>query len=186
MDGWFNLQTLDISMVLSSASCLCTSYFWFIKNRRERAKLEFHQLGNFTVSSREALGNPGFKRVWFQQFRPGSVLIVNQSTRQNSVVIFDCFLATPDGEVAGDWGYVEEDEPPWNVGPESSIAFHPCCAFDVPEDLELPENPSFRIEFITASGQRFSQTFHKYAPIRSKLAQSRAKGNATQSLARAA
>ncbi|MEM6470654.1 MAG: hypothetical protein AAF802_13940 [Planctomycetota bacterium] len=184
MNGWFDFQMIDLSMVLSGASCLCTSYFWFVKNRRERPNLEFHQLGNFTVSTRDSLGNPGYKRVWFQQFRPGSVLIVNQSSRQNSVVIFDCFLSTPEGEIAGDWGYVDDDEPPWNVGPETSIAFYPCCAFDVPEDFELPENPSFRIEFITAAGHRFSRTFQKYAPIRSQVAQKRARGK--QSLNRAA
>ena len=65
------------------------------------------------------------KRLCLQQLETGGVLIVNHSTRQNSVVTFDCFLHTPRGTIAGDWGYGGEDKPPWNVGPESTIAFSP-------------------------------------------------------------
>ena len=46
--------------------------------------------------------------------------------------------------VKGFWGWSGEDKPPWNIGPESTIAFSPACFFDVPEDFEVPENPEFR------------------------------------------
>ncbi len=117
------------------------------------------------------------KRLCLQQLDTGGVLIVNHSTRQNSIVLFDCFLETDRGEILGDWGYSGDDKPPWNVGPESSIAFSPACFFDVPEDFEAPENPKFRIQFITASGKPF---FHHFAKQAARF------GAANQTSARAA
>ena len=104
------------------------------------------------------------KRLCLQQLDTGGVLIVNHSTRQNSVVLFDCFLQTEGGPIQGDWGFSGDDKPPWNIGPESTIAFSPACFFDVPEDFEVAENPEFQIQFITASGKRFSHRFTKQAP----------------------
>jgi hypothetical protein len=84
---------------------------------------------------------------------------------QGNCMRFRCFFLswTRDPKL-GDWGYTGDDKPPWNVGPESTIAFSPACFFDVPEDFEMPENPEFRIQFITASGKRFSHRFAKQAP----------------------
>ncbi|MFT5525719.1 MAG: hypothetical protein ACI9HK_003689, partial [Pirellulaceae bacterium] len=119
---------------------------------------------NFRTSCRRHPEREGVKRFCLQQLDTGGVLIVNQSIRQNSIVLFDCFLKTSDGEIHGDWGYAGEDKPPWNVGPETSIAFSPSCFFDVPEDFEVPGNAEFRIEFITASGMTFSHDFTQQAP----------------------
>ena len=156
---------IDLSMLLSTGSFLCTAYFWFIKARKERPNLEFYQLSDYRSVCRRHPEREGVKRFCLQQLGTGGVLIVNHSTRQNSVVLFDCFLITDDGrEIQGDWGYSDEDKPPWNVGPESTIAFSPACFFDVPEDFEIPKNPTFRICFLTASGGQFSHTFTKEAP----------------------
>ena len=156
--------TLDIQMVFSSFSLVVTTYFWFVKARKERPNLEFYQLSDFRTACRRHPEREGKKRLCIQQLDTGGVLIVNHSTRQNSVVLFDCYLHTDDGVVQGDWGYTGEDKPPWNVGPESTTAFSPACFFDVPEDYEVPDNPEFQIQFITASGKRFSHRFTRYAP----------------------
>jgi hypothetical protein len=161
MDG-----SIDLNLVLSGLSLLFTGYFWLVRSRKERPNLEFFQLSDFRCSCRRLSDREGVKRLCLQQPGTGGVLIVNHSTRQNSVVVFDCFLKTPSGEIAGDWGYSGDDQPPWNVGPESTIAFSPACFFDVPEDFEVPENPEFRIQFLTASGKPFSHRFTRQAPRR--------------------
>ena len=159
MDG-----AIDYSVLLSGTSVLFTTYFWFVKASRERPNLEFYQLSDYRSACRRHPEHKGLKRLCLQQLDTGGVLIVNHSTRQNSIVVFECFLKTARGEIEGDWGYSGEDKPPWNVGPESTIAFSPACFFDVPEDFEVPENPEFRIQFITASGKQFSHRFAKQAP----------------------
>ena len=166
MDG-----LIDFRMLLSGASFLFTTYFWFVKARKERPNLEFYQLSDYRAVCRRHQEKHGMKRLCLQQLDTGGVLIVNQSTRQNSVVLFDCFLLTERGEIQGDWGYAGDDKPPWNVGPESTIAFSPACFFDVPEDFEVPDNPKFRIQFITASGKQFSHRFAKRAPRFSSASQ---------------
>ena len=155
---------IEPRMLMSAASLVFTTYFWFVKARKERPNLEFYQLSDFRAACRRHPEQEGLKRLCLQQLDTGGVLIVNHSTRQNSVVLFDCYLQTDRGEIQGDWGYSGEDKPPWNVGPESTIAFSPACFFDVPEDYEVPDNPQFRIQFITASGARFSHRFTKQAP----------------------
>jgi len=157
-------SVMDPRMLLSGASFLFTTYFWFVKARKEKPNLQFHQLSDFRSACRSQPGLKDRKRLSIQQLDTGGVLIVNHSTRQNSIVLFDCFLKTGRGEIQGDWGYSGEDKPPWNIGPESSIAFSPACFFDVPEDYEVPENLQFRIQFITASGMKFSHRFTKQAP----------------------
>jgi len=159
MDG-----TIDLPIALSGVSLIFTTYFWFVKARKEKPNLEFYQLSDYRSSCRRHPEYKGMKRLCLQQLDTGGVLIVNHSTRQNSIVLFDCFLRTGRGEIQGDWGYSGDDKPPWNVGPESTIAFSPACFFDVPEDFELPENPEFRIQFITASRKQFSHRFTKRAP----------------------
>lgn len=155
---------IDFRMLLSGASFLFTTYFWFVKARKEKPNLEFFQLSDYRTACRRHPEIEGKKRLCLQQMDTGGVLIVNHSTRQNSIVLFECFLKTEQREIAGDWGYGGDDKPPWNVGPESTIAFSPACFFDVPEDYEVPENPEFRMRFITASGKTFTHTFTRKAP----------------------
>ena len=162
MDG-----SIGIEMVMSGASCLFTSYFWLIKARKERPSLEFFQISDFRANCRRHPELEGTKRLCIQQLDTGGVLVANHSTRQNSIVLFDCILLTDHGAIQGEWGYSGDDKPPWNIGPESTIAFSPACLFDVPEDFEVPENPRFQIQFITASGKRFSHQFTKQTPRRS-------------------
>ena len=166
------MGTIDFGVLLSGISLLFTAYFWFVKARGERPNLEFYQLSDYRATCRRHPESTNLKRLCIQQLDTGGVLIVNHSTRQNSIVLFDCYLKTERGEVQGDWGYSGEDKPPWNIGPESTIAFSPACFFDVLEDFEVPENPEFRLEFITASGKTFSHDFTKLAPrLRSETRQ---------------
>lgn len=150
-------------IIFSSLSLLVTGYFWLVRIRRERPQLAFHQLSDFRVHCRRIPSCENQKRLCFQQLDTGGVLIVNHSIRQNSIVLFECFLPTADGVIEGDWGYSGEDKPPWNIGPETSLAFSPACFFDVPADYEIPENPSVYLRFVTASGKRFTHRFTKQA-----------------------
>lgn len=159
MDGM-----IDFGMLLSGASFLFTTYFWFVKAHKERPNLEFYQLSDYRASCRRHPEHDDKKRLCLQQLDTGGVLIVNHSTRQNSVVLFECYLQTERGEIRGDWGYSGEDKPPWNVGPETTIAFSPACFFDVADDFEIPDQLEFRIRFITASGRHFSHQFSKRTP----------------------
>ncbi len=159
MDGFGSTE-----LVLSGLSFVFTSYFWLVQARRERPRLQFYQLRDFRVVTRRHPNREGMKRLCVQQLGTGGVLIANHSTRQNSIVMFACHLKTPQGNIPGDWGFSGDDSPPWNVGPESAIAFSPACFFDVPEDFEVPENVQFEVRFITASGRRFSHTFTQLAP----------------------
>lgn len=157
-------ELVDIRTLLSGASFLVTAYFWFVKARKEKPNLVFYQLSDYRDGCRRHPELEHSKRYHLQQLDTGGVLIVNHSTRQNSIVLFDCYLQTDMGEIRGEWGYSSDDKPPWNVGPESTIAFSPAFFFDVPEDFVPPTNPTVRVEFITASGTRFSHQFRKAAP----------------------
>ncbi|QDU38458.1 hypothetical protein Mal4_27850 [Maioricimonas rarisocia] len=159
MDG-----TIDVRMVLSGISFAVTSYFWLVQARKERPRLEFYQLSHFRLTNRRHPEQDHMRRLCFQQLETGGVLAVNHSTRQNSIVLFECWLLTPAGEFRGDWGFGGDDRPPWNIGPETTIALSPACFFDVPADLELPENPIVQVDFITASGKTFSHHFTQEAP----------------------
>ena len=157
-------STIDLRMLFSGLSFVFTTYFWFVKSKKERPCLQFYQLSNFRVVTRRHPEREDRKRLCIQQLDTGGVLVANHSTRQNSIIGFECFLLTDEGLVAGDWGFSGEDKPPWNVGPESSISLSPACFFDVPSDYEVPEDPEFHIQFITASGKEFSHRFTKQAP----------------------
>ena len=159
------MESISWELLFSSLSFVVTVYFWFVKARRDRPNLQFHQLSNFRTSCRRHQERDGIGRLAIQQLDTGGVLVVNHSTRQNSIALFRCYLETDDGFlIEGDWGYVGDDKPPWNIGPETSIAFSPACFFDVAEDFDVPENPRFRMDFITASGKTFSHRFAKQAP----------------------
>ncbi len=151
-------------IILSVVTFVFTAYFWLVKARGERPNLRFYQLNNFRAVCRRIADGQGRKRLCIQQIDTGGVLIVNHSTRQNSIILFDCHLVTSDGLIQGDWGYGGDDRPPWNVGPESSISFSPACFFEVPEDFEVPDDLEFRLHFITASGKQFTHRFYKQAP----------------------
>ena len=91
-------------------------------------------------------------------------MIANNSTRQNSIVLFDCWLLLPGGEqIHGDWGSVGDDRPPWNIGPESTIAMGLACFFDVSQDFEVPDSFEIGVEFISVSGKRYAHTFTREA-----------------------
>ena len=154
---------IEAELVISCMSLLVTFYFWAIRVRKERPNLEFYQLSNFRTSCRRVPDRSDIKRLTLQQLDTGGILIVNHSIRQNSIVLFECFLVTDNGLLEGEWGYSGDDKPPWNIGPETSIAFSPACFFDVPPDYEVPENPVFYLRFITASGKRFTKRFTKEA-----------------------
>ena len=156
--------SLDLKMIFSGLSLVFTGYFWLVKARKERPNLQFYQLSNFRLSTRRHPQREGWKRVCLQQLGEGGVLAVNHSTRQNSLILFDCFLVTERGTVQGDWGYGGDDRPPWNVGPESTISLSPAMFFDVPDDFPVPDAPEFYADFVTASGATFSHCFTMEAP----------------------
>ena len=155
---------IDVKMIFSAFSFVLTSYFWLVKARKERPCLEFYQLSDFRLTTRRHPKRDGWKRVCISQLDTGGVLAVNHSTRQNSIILFDCYLQTDLGRVQGDWGFSGEDKPPWNLGPESTISLSPAFFFDVPEEYDPPESPEFSASFVTASGKRFSHRFSLEAP----------------------
>ena len=132
--------------------------------RKERPHLEFYQLSDFRAACRRHRDRDGAKRLCLQQLDTGGVLIVNHSTRQNSVVLFDCLLRTDSGVIHGDWGYSGDDKPPWNIPPQSAISLSLACFFDMPDDYEVPEDLRFRVEFVTTSGKRFPHVFSRNLP----------------------
>ncbi len=149
---------------MAGGSALMTGYFWLVRSRREKPKLEMYQLSNFRASLRSQQGSEDKKRLCISQIDTGGVLIANNSTRQNSVLRFDCYLQHQGRKIKGDWGFSGDDKPPWNVGPETTIAFSPACFFEVPEDYETPEDLAFRIELVTVSGKRFGETMSLETP----------------------
>lgn len=159
------MDSIDIATMMSAVSMIFTAYFWFVKARRDRPNLQFYQLGNFRTSLRRHPELDDRKRFSIQQLDTGGVLIVNHSTRQNSVVLFECVLHTDSGDIVGEWGYTGDDKPPWNIGPESTVAFSPACFFDVPAEFEQPLPIKFTLNFLTASGRCFEHGFTEEAPV---------------------
>lgn len=156
----------SVEAVLSVGSFGFTAYFWLVKARREQACLRIFQLQNFRASVRRAGGHgESGKRLCVSQVGTGGVLVANDSTRQNSIIRFDCYLLLDGKVITGSWGYIDDDKPPWNLGPESTIALSPACFFPVDDDFEVPDDLRFRIEFITVSGKRFGHDFGLEAPV---------------------
>ncbi len=158
-----SLPLPSLESVLSVFSVLMTGYFWFVKARRERPDLQIYQLRDFRSSLRRGT-EPNTKRLCLTQVDGCGVLIANNSTRQNSIIRFECFLTSGESKLKGRWGYVDNDTPPWNIGPESTISLCLACFFDVPEDFEIPENMAFRVEFLTVGEKRFPHEFSLRAP----------------------
>jgi len=160
---------MSIEMVLSVLSTVVTGYFWFVRVRQERPNLKVFQVRDFRAAlrGRGRRGGDGerkAKRLSLTPMELGGVLVANNSLRQNSIVRFDCFLRYEQAWVKGSWGYLNDDKPPWNIPPQTSIAISPACFFDVPEDYDVLEDLHFRVEFVTASGRRFAHKFSLKAP----------------------
>ena len=141
-----------------------TAYFWLVKARQERPRIKAFQLRDFRATLRRGDPEQGIKRLCVTQVDSGGVMIANDSSRQNSIVLFDCFMNDRGHWIKGTWGYMEDDKPPWNIPPESAISLSLACFFDVPENYETPDDLELRVEFITVSGQRFPHTFRLKAP----------------------
>ena len=134
--------SMSVETVLSVFSATVTAYFWFIKSREEQPRLSVFQLHDFRASLRRGNSenqNNQTRRLGLAQVLPGGVLVTNHSIRQNSIVRFDCQLEDQGRWIKGNWGYVEDDKPPWNLAPQSSIAISLACYFDVPEGFEIPD-----------------------------------------------
>ena len=86
------MEEASIELILSVASFSITIYFWLVKARRERPQLRIYQIGGFRAYCRRHQQRDDVKRLGVQQLDSGGVLIANNSTRQNSIVLFDCWL----------------------------------------------------------------------------------------------
>lgn len=158
----------SIELLLSVASFAITGYFWLIQARRERPQLTMYQVSGFRAACRRNPQRDNCNRLCVQQLDSCGVLIANNSIRQNSIVMFDCWLLLPDGqEIRGDWGSVGDDKPPWNIGPESSASMGLACFFDVPSDFKIPDSYQIGIAFVTASGKSHRHTFSPNLPVHS-------------------
>lgn len=155
---------VGIETVLSVASLGITIYFWFVQADRERPRLRFFQLGDFRASLRRVQGQEGMRRLCVQQADSCGVLVANDSTRQNAIINYECAFRHGGKWVKGDWGYVDDNKPPWNIGPESSIALGLAFFFDVEEGFEVPPQIEFRVIFNVVSGKRFVSSFWLKAP----------------------
>ena len=162
----WNLAQSQFGMetIISVVSFVLTIYYWFVQASREKADLHIFQLMDFHAVCRRVPGREGVRRLCVQQVDSCGVLIANNSTRQNSIVLFECSFRHEGRAIHGDWGYVENDKPPWNIGPESSIALGLACFFDVPEDFEVPDDLLFRVAFVMVNGRRFTHDFSLKAP----------------------
>ena len=158
------MPPMSVEMVLSVFSTVVTGYFWLVRARQERPNLKIFQLRDFRATLRSSEGERKAKRLNLTPMELGGVLVANNSLRQNSIVRFDCQLSYAGGWLKGSWGYLNDDKPPWNIPPQTSIAISPACFFDVPEDFEVGDDTQFRVEFVTASGRRFSHRFTMKAP----------------------
>ena len=157
----FDINNIRPEMVLSILSLVMTVYFWLIKSRKERPNLKVFQLWSFGSSPGRENEN-GTKTISVYPMESGGVLVANNSTTQNSIIKFDCYLRDGKQWVKGVWGYQNNDKPPWNIAPQSTIAISPVCFFDVRKDFEMKDDSVFKLEFITISGKRFSFLFqHK-------------------------
>lgn len=160
------MSDAPVELVLSTASFAITCYFWFVQARREKAQLHIYQIGNFKAVCRRHPQQQDLRRLCVQQLDNAGVLIANNSSRQNSIVLFECTFIPPVGNrFRGDWGTVGDDRPPWNIGPDTTIGMGLACFFDVPSDFEVPDGFVIEVDFVTANGDRFRHVFFEEAPI---------------------
>lgn len=153
-----------IETILSVTSLVITVYFWFVQANRERPDLRFFQLTDFRAVTRRVPEQEGVRRLCVQQLDSCGVLVANNSTRQNAIINYECAFLHQGRTLQGDWGYIDDNKPPWNIGPESSIALGLAFFFDVEDDFEVPAQIEFHVSFITVSGKRFESRFWLKAP----------------------
>jgi hypothetical protein len=155
----FDIQQIRFEVFLSALSLVVTFYFWVIKARSEKPSLKIFQLWSFGSSPGRENAEQGTKTISVWPMESGGVLVANNSTLQNSIIKFDCYLKVADKWVKGTWGYQNQEKPPWNIAPQTTVALSPVCFFEVPKDFEMKDNAVFRIDFITISGKRFGHIF---------------------------
>lgn len=160
----FAQSSIGIETLLSIVSLGITLYFWFVQANRERPRLRFFQLGDFRANLRRVQGQEGMRRLCVQQMDSSGVLVANDSTRQNAIINFECAFRYNGRWIQGDWGYVDDNKPPWNIGPESSIGLGLAFFFDVEENFEIPAQIEFRVIFKVVSGNQFASSFWLKAP----------------------
>lgn len=169
---------VGIETILSVTSLVVTLYFWFVQANRERPDLRFFQLTDMRAVTRRVPGHEGVVRLCVQQLDSHGVLVANNSSRQNAIVNYECSFQYQGQTVVGDWGYVDDDKPPWNVGPDSSIGLGLAFFFDVAEDFEIPDQLEFSVTFFAVNGKRFDSRFWLKAP---RLSVQRTSGSHSQS-----
>jgi hypothetical protein len=162
--GQLPLPVVSYEAILSVLSISLTAYFWMVKARRERPSLEFFQMRSFRANLRRGEEGSNTKRLGLTQIEQCGILIANNSTRQNSIVRFNCSFKYQGASIKGYWGYMEDEKFPWNIAPESAIDVRLACFFDVPEDFEIPDDMDFRVEFLTVGGRQFGHTFSLRVP----------------------
>lgn len=157
--GQLPVPVLSYEAVLSVVSLGLTTYFWLVKARRERPSLQFFQMRSFRTNLRSNRDDSNTKRFGLTQVEQCGVLIANNSTRQTSIVRFDCHFEWRGRTIKGYWGYMEDEKFPWNIPPESAIDIRLACFFDVPDEFEVPDDLEFTVEFITVGNRRFAHRF---------------------------
>jgi hypothetical protein len=163
----FNLNSLSewLAIMLAVLSICITVYHWVITMNREKPDLSFYQLNNFRSTIYGANSKKhDWKRLVFSQISTDGTLVANHSALQNSIVYFKCKLKYGSKSVDGDWGYLGDNKPPWNIPPQGSISLSPTCTFKVPKAFVKPDDYKLEIKFATTSGNGFVHTFLKEAP----------------------
>ena len=115
--------------LMAGGSAAMTAYFWLVRSRREKPQLDLYQLSNFRPSLRSQPGKEDVKRLCLAQIDTGGVLIANNSTRQNSILKFECYLDHQGERIQGDWGYGGEDKPPMECGARDHHRLQPSLLF---------------------------------------------------------
>ncbi|MGE3807260.1 MAG: hypothetical protein AB7K24_21565 [Gemmataceae bacterium] len=156
--GYF--PSITVESALSVGSALMTSYFWLVRARRESPCLTVFQMQDFRALPRRGDPERKTKRLCFSQVSPGGVLVANNSVLHNSIIRFDCELKLDKQWIKGDFGWLNDEKPPWNLPPQTTIALSIACFFEVAEDYAVPEDAEFRVAFQTISGKKFPHTFH--------------------------
>lgn len=154
-----DMKQIPFEILLSGLSLVVTFYFWLTKARGEKPNLKIFQLWSFGSSGGRVDEAAGTEKISVWPMESGGVLIANNSTLQNSIIKFDCYLKLDNKWVKGTWGYQNNEKPPWNIPPQTTVAISPVCFFEVPKGFQMKEEAVFRIDFITISGKRFGHIF---------------------------
>jgi hypothetical protein len=153
------MPTLSTDSLMSGFSAVLTGYFWLVKNRGERENLRIFATLPFQATPRGGDADRKTKRLIFNQLGTGGVLLANNSTVQNSVLRFECFLKVAGDWVAGSPLLLNGEKAPWNLPPQTAVGVSAGGTFEVPEAFEPDDQTLLRFEFVTVTGKRFRQTF---------------------------